>query len=365
MLIDSRTQIKLGYPDSNGASVWAKGSGQFDRVKLLNANGGVVEDSSLMPPHYVHLFRGLDVDSQYHVEFLSADSSIIEKITTNSLDTLHNAKGNFSIAFYGCFQPYTVNEATYESALFNTGNDFPKRFLRTFSNSILGTGSDEVNALLPNTKLLDGTGDQVYMDAGYETVDADGVIPHPISAWTTTQFQSQLLRTNEGFTDHVEKTYRAFGAFKDLNEVQKRVSQVNAWDDHEIRDGWGSQEDEYESDNVTLSEKFKPAFMAAKKGFIDHQFLIGPRSSEAGSLQNNLKTMEQTFQVGSYKGIALDLRTQRNYLDKRVLGDDQVKFFKNWLSKEVKTGEAIIIVSTMPLFLRNYEFTERAANKYE
>ena len=209
LLIDSRTQIKLGYPDSNGASVWAKGSGQFDRVKLLNANGGVVEDSSLMPPHYVHLFRGLDVDSQYHVEFLSADSSIIEKITTNSLDTLHNAKGNFSIAFYGCFQPYTVNEATYESALFNTGNDFPKRFLRTFSNSILGTGSDEVNALLPNTKLLVGTGDQVYMDAGYEIMfDAANCIRMGTHILVNTSNENQYLGAN--ITSNVGVAYCHF-----------------------------------------------------------------------------------------------------------------------------------------------------------
>lgn len=363
MFMDDRAQVKLGYPDVNGAKIWTKGSHEFNLVQLLLDQNQVIYSQSLSPPHYVHLFEKLENNQNYKVKFISHDEEIVETITTNSLSEIVNPGDSYSIAFYGCFQPFTVNKRTYESSIFTTANDFPKRFLRTFSNVITQRGSTEVNSLLPNTKLLIGTGDQVYMDAGYATVAADGVVPHPLSAWTTTKFQSQLLRTEDGYKDHVEKTYRAFGSIVDMNTIQKNISQVSAWDDHEIRDGWGSQEDEYKIDNITLTEKFRHAFMAAKKGYVDHQLLTGPRSSDASLLIDNLSTMEQTFSVGKYKGITLDLRTSRNIQVPRVMGQEQKQYFKKWLKDEVNDGDPIIIISTMPIFLANYPIVEKIANK--
>lgn len=360
---DERVQAKLGYPDESGSKVWVKGSKAYSNAQILSANKEVLQTTTLSAPHYTHLFTELSNNTELYVNFISDNDSISEKISTGSLSSLLDESENYSIAFYGCFQPFTVNKNTFESSLFNTENNFPKRFTRTFANSILQNGSNDVNSILPNTKLLIGTGDQVYMDAGYHTVKADGIVPHPISGWTTTKFQSELLRTPEGYDDHIEKTYRAFGSIKDLNDVTKAIPQVNAWDDHEIRDGWGSQEDEYNSDQTTLSEKFKPAFMATKKAFIEHQLLTGPRSEDANKLYDNLSTMEQTFQVGKYKGIALDLRTARNILDPRVMGENQKNAFKNWLDNIVSDGDSIIIVSTMPIFLSNYSVVEKFANK--
>jgi hypothetical protein len=200
------------------------------------------------------------------------------------------------------------------------------------------------------------------MDAGYDNVKSDGKVKHPLSAWTTTQFQSVLLRDNAGFKDHIEQTYRAFGTIKDMRKIQKTVSQVSAWDDHEIRDGWGSQEDEYQDDNMTLTDRFKPVLMSAKEGFINHQLLTGPRSFDANSLLGNLSSMEQKFTVGSYKGFVLDLRTTRNVMAPRVIDAKQKNAFIDWLNNEVKESDPIIIISSMPLFLSNYSFIENLAN---
>jgi hypothetical protein len=91
--------------------------------------------------------------------------------------------------------------------------------------------------------LLCGSGDQVYVEPGHDVYGAWGDA-HPITAWTV----ESRPRPRVGLTAFVaflDEAYRRSWSFETLDEVLKTTPSVMTWDDHEIRDGWGSQGDEH------------------------------------------------------------------------------------------------------------------------
>lgn len=389
---DYDTQVKLGFPikSNAGASIWVKGSSNYSSVKIIKSSNGVVidEQQGLDTQFYVHLFEGLDENTNYIVEFVSNRDAENKKysITTSSYRNMNSGLNNseYSIAFYGCFQPFSVKslESNVAGLYYpEYSPTFPTQFLKYFKEVTVGERHNYIQKSLPNTKLLVGTGDQVYMDAGYEGYPSSRTNSHPISAWTTDEAipvlkrvkseNIQLSQSYGTFDDHVEKTYRAFGAFQELNEVFQKIPQVNAWDDHEIRDGWGSHGDEYR--NGILSPELASTYRAARSGYVQHQLLAGPAleqlklkvSKALSDSPFTNKSLHQTFSLGKYEGFVLDLRSNRNknHETERVLGKEQKLAFSNWLNiQKRKENQHILVVSSMPLFLKNNSAIEGLAS---
>ena len=355
IMADYEHQIKVGYPNERGARIWVKGSEELDSVRLVSGMGSELDAASLSEPFCTHIFESLEAGKQVTVQFL-ADGRIehTENVVTVGLEQLHSTNTDYSIVLYGCFQPFTLEGTASEpkSSLFQP--EQLTTYLGRFSQISSGIDTYTANPIAPNVKLLVGSGDQVYMDAGYDAIPADGKHVHPLSAWTTTKAQPSLLRKRDYFPKHVELSYRAFGSFGALNTPLKKTPQVAVWDDHEIRDGWGSQRDEND---------LKDIFLAARDGYIDHQFGPSPGPGNKTVINDRIKVdtktgnpypLHQTFTVGHYEGFAFDLRTDRDATQQptRVISPTQKEAFEVWLG-ELKDTQKILIISSMPVFLGN------------
>jgi hypothetical protein len=366
-------QTKLAYPDEHGSRIWVKGSERFDDVQLINESGGTIKQVLLAPPFYTYIFHDLVPGQKMSINFSSADGAkYSSSVITKGLDDLENTSEDYSVLFYGCFQPFTIekNSSPLQSTIYEP-KSLPNAFLKAFSKIGTNTDSYTDKPVLPNVKLIIGSGDQVYMDAGYNSTPATRTNQHPLSAWTTTEAQPKLIRKLDYFPEHVALTYRAFGSFNAMSGPLQLAPQVNVWDDHEIRDGWGSQGDEYV--NGTLDPKFATIFNSARNGYIDHQFAPGPgrdskktNSEELVQLTDNTEPLFQTFTVGDYEGFAFDLRSQRNsnLPEPQVIGDTQKDAFNVWLDKLPK-NQKVLIISSMPVFLQNNELLETAGPLYD
>ena len=371
-MADFDTQVRLGYPDSSGSRVWVKGSEEFTNVRVLSEFGKYIQAKELTEPSYTYVFEGLPENSSLTVEFNSEEGETRSSVLNSfSRKTLLDTSTDYSVAFYGCFQPFTTvkDSNPLEPDIYNPSG-FPESFLGFFSDTVTGTDAFPNSPLLPNTHLIVGTGDQVYMDAGYEGTSATRTNEHPLSAWTTTEPRPKLLREADYFEEHVELTYRAFGSFTALNRSLVKVPQVNVWDDHEIRDGWGSQGDEYNGD--VMNPKLKGIFDSAKTGFIQHQYLGGPgRSGSSGNpvtkeevalITKSVEPMHQTFRIGNFEGFAFDLRSLRNSNKEQVLDKAQRTAFIDWLN-DLESDQVVILVSSMPVFLKNNDLAEQLGGK--
>jgi hypothetical protein len=348
---------KVTYPFNDLTRVWVKGSDKYQYVTLNDD-----EKIKLSPPFYTELLPTVYLSSIKVNFFTSLDDQNLDNqviVYPKDLNFLRYPGDKYSIAFYGCFQPFGTEESNgvISPTLYRGQNDFALKFLSFFEKTIMNTDNSGAHDVL-NTRLLVGTGDQVYMDAGYEKHKPTINNNHPMSAWTVEE-KPKLLRTDENLVSHVDSMYRSFGSFNSLNTLFRNLPQINTWDDHEIRDGWGSQGDEYV--NGVLNKDLEHVFLTAKEGFIEHQFSLGSNKSlDDINIKNS--SLHQTFNVGEFNGYALDLRSKRDSSKKVVLDTDQITHFEKWLDEQ-NNNQKIIIISTMPMFLKNNKFVESVGCK--
>jgi hypothetical protein len=331
-----------------------KGSRELSRATLYDRDHKELGNAELRPPFYTDVIsipNTSDVAVRFTDPAHAAGKPLEVALKPVAVESLaENIPGPYSLAFYGCFQPFTVlpTASGPTAAVFrgNKGNsDFSARFLRYFRNSVLGQTD------LPAARLVVGTGDQVYVDAGYEAVKAVDR-SHPLSAWTS---HGRPLRTvPDEYTHHLDDMYRAFFSFKDMRDVFAATPQANAWDDHEIRDGWGSVRNDYIGEAVNPA--LAPYFKLARRAYIEHQVKIGPAAAAGDDPR---QALTQEFKVGSLPGFILDLRSHRNAEAKTVMDRQQFAAFQTWLNNNA--GRKVIIVSSMPLFLINNDIVEKAA----
>lgn len=355
---DPAYQAKVAYPVDGKPAIWVKGDSNYSKVKIKNSLGQVVAKKDLVEPFYTDIIN-VGESGTYLVEYISDDlesTSLIVKPVAN-LDEISTP---YSIMLFGCFQPFTVVEEgnILQSGIYKGKNGYASKFFKLFTKMALGEdveknerndqGKKTKVTQFPNPSLIIGSGDQVYVDAGYDEVKAISS-EHPLSLWQTGVEAPEPFYSGKEYEKKMEDLYRAFGSFRGLNEVYRQIPQINVWDDHEIRDGWGSHGDE--------SNKFQDQFKIARNAFIEHQTPYGKNHPHYSSSLTRFG-LDQEFTVGKFSGYALDLRSNRDIRSThKVLTPEQLNNFREWILKQ--EGKEVIIVSSMPLFLKNNEFVEK------
>ena len=200
------------------------------------------------------------------------------------------------------------------------------------------------------------TGDQVYVDAGYDSKIKNGGT-HPISAWETKRRPKPLINSTSEYQSFLNKIYRASYSFSQIETAHRRLPLLPAIDDHELRDGWGSQGDEYE-DGI-LNPALAPYFNLGKEAFVEHQLLLSNFSKEeARGRFRESKTMDYSFTVNGKNGYVFDLRSARDINDRKILGEAQWERFETWLDG-LQNDQEIILVTSVPLTLRPSKVVRR------
>lgn len=369
----NEVHARVSFPLDGQNRVWVKGSSTYSSVHFLDASSNaILHQQSLKPPYYTDVMAVSK--STVHIVFCSKDNDCTEAIVLNPGYYNSLSKDGFSLLLYGCMEPYkiTYEDGAPKTGIFDGQNNAPNKIRGLFNKiathqSISHTDSVskkreyvfsrqmEVPLLTYPPKAIITTGDQVYVDAGYGVKMIGGDI-HPLSAWETKRRPHLFNPSLPKYKDFLNTLYNASYSFEDIETAHHYLPTFPAIDDHELRDGWGSQGDEYEKG--IMNEQLGNAFKLGRNAFIDHQLALSNIHPERlEQLKTSDESMEYAFTINGKKGYVFDLRSARNINNKSILGEAQWKHFETWL-EALEMNQEIILVTSVPLTLRPLKWIE-------
>jgi hypothetical protein len=143
--------------------------------------------------------------------------------------------------------------------------------------------------------LVWGQGDTAYSDGCDATDFSDQV--YGKSRWNVGDAPARLQR-------EYRSMYRHFWSLAPMRRTMSRLPHLFIWDDHEIHDGWGSEQKDLEPGN---QEMFRIAHGVAGEYILN----AGPRLRPAGV------EAHQAYTLGPMAAFIFDTRTTRNYVAQR------------------------------------------------
>lgn len=182
-----------------------------------------------------------------------------------------------------------------------------------------------------NARFLVQAGDQVYCDSDKYT----------INAWKRSM---DFIKDKENISevdhrqmlDFYRLVYIGGWLFPDVNKVLSEFPQVMIWDDHEITDGWGSRKEHFHM-------REQAVFKAAKEVYYEFQHSHNPDPLRQGE-------MYYAFHYGAAAFLVLDLRGERNIVQKQLISSTQWQEIENWLnSDKVKASKILFVISSVPV----------------
>lgn len=179
-----------------------------------------------------------------------------------------------------------------------------------------------------DSSFLIQAGDQVYCDSD----------SYSINAW-----QKSLALLGDGLdiraqqhrdmVDFYRQVYFSGWEFSPVQGLMSTFPQFMIWDDHEIEDGWGSKPEHFDDMRQRI-------FAAAKEAYIEFQHSHNPDPLKAG-------TLYYAFHYGSAAFLVLDLRGERNIVNKQLLSQEQWIEIENWLRAD--NSKILFVVTSVPV----------------
>lgn len=334
------------HPDT--LRFWVKGSANYRDITVQDATGrALVAPFRVESPYYTHVFEYPRVLGEMVITATGSGAPLVERLElTGDLQSMPKRGEEFSILAYGCLEPFDVKKRRPDSFVefdnnmpgsnmlvalraISNGESLQGQFVKPEDTGIWSPCEFTRAPQLPPPAAVITTGDQVYVDAGYETKPCKFKDRrHPVSAWQVKKQPMPLphMRDTTAYHAHLDAMYRSFSGFEPLQDVLERLPQAHVWDDHEIRDGWGSQLDEYFADG-RMNPELAGHFNAAKKAFIAHQSSYGPAYDAVDDARSRLY---RSFNIGPVQCFAFDLRSYRDADRRTVIGDEQWRAFHTW-----------------------------------
>lgn len=246
----------------------------------------------------------------------------------------------FSFGFYSCHMPYL-------KSLFGKTTVANMDIWDCFDN-VLSRHRDK------DLKFLIAGGDQVYAD-GVKTLD--------IWEYLNRVMRKQgevLLPCEEDMVSWYRDIYRGYWGFDALRKVFSETPVYMTWDDHEIRDGWGSYFFKHHGSTRDELNEIFPGFGekgladADVKTLLDRMFSAAKKVYGEYEHSHNPATALDQFDYGFKAGAAgfyfLDGRGQRNINrpSARILGTNQMGRLKKWLA-DAGDIKFLFVVSAVPV----------------
>ena len=330
------------------ARIWLKGSPVCREARF----GATARKVALDPPYHTAVVDVLAEDlatdgaSRETVPIrFTADDQVLREVavTPPSAERLNAPQATSSALFVGDFQPFHVTAA---GVAVNPGERMPRRGGSTGTlvamRQLLQAAAEGRIAGVPKPSWLCGVGDQIYVEGDYHAFARLGQ-RHPMSAWTVEAQPRPRVGTDD-LPRFLDTMYRAHWSFPSFERALQALPSVMTWDDHEIRDGWGSQGDEH----VYRDSHFRHF----RTAFVDHQVRRGPRElgAAAGDPQAAL------WQQLTWHGVpvfVMDQRTCRDIATPSILGDEQWQALRSWFANlQTSRSRYYVLVSSVPIFYR-------------
>lgn len=242
------------------------------------------------------------------------------------------------IALWSCNQPY----ATGESGEAELHPDFPgvldwaEACMKDFApHAIWGLG---------DTAYADGTPATNFVDQAYDEADLARN-----SEWP------QQLRSA------YRRMYRAHWSFSPLQRLMRRIPHLCMWDDHEIRDGWGSEDQDFAGGNPVI-------FTVAREVADEFVLQNGPRLRPTRpEVPANLRPdAHQAYMSGRMAAFVFDGRTSRRYSDpeSRIVSEEQFEDFGAFCEAVAVNRQArFLVLGCAVPFINLKDFVEELGSK--
>ncbi len=207
---------------------------------------------------------------------------------------------NYKLIVWSCNQPFESDE-----------NEQP--ILQEYAEIIFKWYENQVEAIEPN--MIWGLGDTGYSDG---TIATDFINQY----YDNTQ-SLNLKEGKESLLKSYRRMYKAHWSFEPLQKVMRTYPHITIWDDHEIRDGWGSEENDFLKGNTII---YKQARLAAEEFILSN----GPRIHEPEKEDSYLQDAHQAYITAPIASFIFDGRSSRKYNDPngRVISVEQLNDFK-------------------------------------
>jgi len=224
-----------------------------------------------------------------------------------------NGRKSFSFLAFSCNRPYHAEE---DGDGISASNVNTLNLLR-----VLATGASPPAFMM-------GLGDQVYVDPdpgeddGYSLFGGDN---------------SEKPRFEGDAKPLLEEVYRAHFAIPPLDQALREIPTLMMWDDHEIRDGWGSRKDDNEAWGKRYYEDARSAFLAfqAKRNGTDTRDRNDPDLDVALPWGDQVRLF------------LLDTRSSRSQSPQALLSKGQWSRLDSWLDKaanERRDQETLLVI---------------------
>jgi len=222
------------------------------------------------------------------------------------------------ITFWSCHQPY------------RTFAFRPK--VNKICEDALGWYSEQVEMFQPS--LIWGMGDTAYSDGVPSTDFVDSFFYSP-KEWHKDPLGRAELR------EHYRRMYLYHWSFSSFQQVARNFAHMLLWDDHEIRDGWGSHDSDFSTENRRIM------FAIGRSVASEFVFPTGPRLKTRYESDAQMAVAIPPFALFGF-----DTRSSRNYVEHVVISDEQKTSFEEFLLGTVVPNPQIkhlILSTSLPL----------------
>lgn len=260
----------------------------------------------------------------------------------------------FSFLASSCFSPFAARQTLRDSLLELrlprlNGVELPGPYITQRTAHVLGLLEQRALASAADRpSFFLGLGDQIY-------VDPDQGSGRSMLSGRSSQ---QRLYAPSEVREFFETVYRATFTLKPFAAALTALPSALMWDDHEIRDGWGSQCDE----NANEGE-WRPHLQAARDFFVAWQGARNPSRRPDGPTWGELRgaaqlgpdlTQSRELDFGFDWGaqatfFVMDLRSYRNSVDHRVVSEAQLQRLEQWLVSRGSEPTVFVLGSPLPL----------------
>lgn len=157
------------------------------------------------------------------------------------------------------------------------------------------------------------------------------------------EWQERILNepTEKGRLGLYLKVYQRFWSNIYYRRVMCRLPAVMMWDDHDITDGWGSEETSFEGKSSEFKPQWQGLFDAAFGAFSVMQASRNP----APLAENPRHGLDFAFRVGRWGFLFLDLRTNRNVRRQQLLTQEQSERIRGWVETNRADMRALFVIS--------------------
>lgn len=306
------------------ARIWIKAQPNSDLVmELVPPSGESVTKTIQTSEDGIGIaeFSGLSPDTRYSYSLRHRSGErLLKEIDEPGFFTFPSPGEDcdLTFAFYSCHNPKFVSGT--EGAKPDSMQMWKE--LGNLCRPSLNTQSSE------EPRFLLAIGDQIYAD----------------ELWKRRNRRKYARASHQEIVEAYSGVYDKFLGLRQIQAVSSRCPIFMTWDDHEIRDGWGSHGDEH-------TAALQRMFQAAKEAYVKYQLSHNPHILQFGQRYYG-------FRYGRIGFVVLDLRGYRSAKESELLGSEQWEWLDNWLQNEAPHCRVVFVVCSVPFIHLTHQVTK-------